>query len=101
MVRAPRPDIVPPGWQLQLIDVLAHGDGGVEPAACACGGASHEGQNHFLHITYSIVTTVSVSPASSERPAVVIQLVLKFASTVTQILAVHADIENMIFYLFV
>lgn len=50
MVRAPRPDIVPPGWQLPLIDVLAHGDGGVEPAARACGGGPHEGQNNPLYI---------------------------------------------------
>lgn len=58
MVRAPRPDIVPPGWQLRLIDMLAHGDvgGGVEPVACACarGGAPHEGQNnpHHINIQY-------------------------------------------------
>lgn len=52
MVRAPRPDIVPPGWQLQLIDMLAHGDGGAEPVACAraCRRASHEGQNNPLRI---------------------------------------------------
>lgn len=55
MVRAPRPDVVPPGWQLQLIDVLAHGDGGVEPAAHARGGAPHEGQNNLLYITYSVL----------------------------------------------
>lgn len=71
MVRAPRPDIVPPGWQLQLIDMLAHGDGGVEPTACACGGAPREGQNNLLYITYSILTALSVSLASSERSVVV------------------------------
>ncbi len=81
MVRAPRPDIVPPGWQLQLIDVLAHGDGGVEPAARACGGAPHEGQNDRLYITYSILTTLSMSLASSETSVVVMYVMLYFAST--------------------
>ncbi len=72
MVRAPRPDIVPPGWQLQLIDMLAHGDGGVEPAACACGGATREGQNNLPCVTYSTLTTLSMSLASSERSVVLI-----------------------------
>lgn len=66
MVRAPRPHIVPPGWQLQLIDMLAHRDGGVESSACACAGVPHEGQNYLLYITYSTLTTLSMSLASGE-----------------------------------
>lgn len=50
MVRAPRPDIVPPGWQLQLIDMLAHGGGEVEP----CGGGPHEGQNNLPFSLHNI-----------------------------------------------
>lgn len=59
MVRAAQPDIVPPGWQLQLIDMLAHGDGGVELAAPARGGAPHEGRNNRLHVAHSVFTTLS------------------------------------------
>lgn len=54
MVRAPRPDIVPPGWQLQLIDMLAHVDEGVEPVAHACGGGPHEWQNDPLFSLHAI-----------------------------------------------
>lgn len=61
MVRAPWPDIVAPGWQLLLIDMLAHGDGRVEPAARACGGVSHEGQNNPPHTNIQYRNTVHVS----------------------------------------
>lgn len=62
MVRAPQPDIVPSGWQLPLIDMLAQKGGGVEPAAQASGGSPHEGQNNALHINIlHLNNTVHVS----------------------------------------
>lgn len=76
MVSTPQPDIVPPGWQLQLIDVLAHGDGGMEPTARASGGAPREGQNTLLHIASRILTTPSMVLASDEGSAVGMQVVL-------------------------
>lgn len=71
MVRAPQPDIVPSGWQLPLIDMLAQRGGGVEPKAQACRGLPHEGQTNAQHINIPHPNnTVHVSGVKEGRAVV-------------------------------